>query len=348
MRNDPERPFLLERLPAGFLDASPRELHRLLPGPTLIELPGRREPPLFVSLLLHGNEDVGLRAVQALLGAHRPGRLPRALVLFVGNVAAASAGVRRLPGQPDYNRIWPGGGPGITPVHRMAAWIVERMAARGVFASVDLHNNTGRNPHYACVNRLEPAHLNLALLFSRTVVHFTRPRGVQSMAFAPLCPAVTVECGRVGDGAGVRRAARFLEACLHLAEVPSRPPRPEEIDLYHTVARLRVREGARIAFGTGPDAAVDLVLVPDLDRLNFSELPPGTVLGWARDPDVLQVEDADGVRARRPCLEVAADGALTVRCAVVPAMLTRDLRVIRQDCLGYLMARLPLPAPEGG
>jgi len=296
-------------------------------------------------VLLHGNEDVGLRAVQALLRRHPPGRLPRALALFVGNVAAAREGLRRLPEQPDYNRIWPGGGPGITPVHRMAAWVVARMAERGVFASVDLHNNTGLNPHYACVNRLEPPHLRLALLFSRTVVHFTHPRGVQSMAFAPLCPAVTVECGRVGDEAGVRRATGFLEACLHLAEVPARPVAPEEIDLYHTVARLRVREGARIAFGEGPRADADLVLVPDLDRLNFSELPPGTVLGWARRPDVLEVEEADGVPARHPCLAVEPDGTLAVRCPVVPAMLTRDLRVIRQDCLGYLMERLPLPGP---
>ncbi len=342
---DAERPYLLDHLPPGFLEARARELHRVLPGPTLIELAGRREPPLFVSLLLHGNEDVGLRAVQELLRTHRLDRLPRSLALFVGNVAAAAAGVRRLPDQPDYNRIWPGGGPGITPVHRMAAWVVERMAARGVFASADLHNNTGRNPHYACVNRLEPAFLRLALLFSRIVVHFTRPRGVQSMAFAPLCPAVTVECGRVGDGAGLRRAVAFLEACLHLAEIPARPVSPEEIDLYHTVARVRVRPGARIAFGTGPDPEADLVLVPDIDRLNFSELPAGTVLGWARAPEVLVVENDDGERLERACLGVAPDGTVLVRCHVVPSMFTRDVRVIHQDCLGYLMERLPLPEP---
>ena len=77
--------------------------------------------------------------------------------------------------------------------------VVEQMRARGVFASVDIHNNTGINPHYGCVNRLEAPFLHLAALFSRIVVYFKRPLGVQSAAFAQLCPSVTVECGKPGN-----------------------------------------------------------------------------------------------------------------------------------------------------
>ena len=51
-------------LPPGLLAVSARDLHRLLPRPTLSELPGRRARPLFVSILLRGNEDSGLRAIQ--------------------------------------------------------------------------------------------------------------------------------------------------------------------------------------------------------------------------------------------------------------------------------------------
>ena len=58
---------IVERLPSGILDACPADLADLLEGPTLIHLPGRRAEPLFVSILLHGNEDVGLLAVQAWL-----------------------------------------------------------------------------------------------------------------------------------------------------------------------------------------------------------------------------------------------------------------------------------------
>jgi succinylglutamate desuccinylase len=80
----------------------------VLPGPALIHLPGRRIPPLFVSVLLHGNEDTGWLAAQSVLKKYATVELPRALSLFIGNVEAARTGLRRLDGQPDYNRVWPG------------------------------------------------------------------------------------------------------------------------------------------------------------------------------------------------------------------------------------------------
>ena len=99
---------ILEALPGGFLDCGARDLHLMLNGPTLIELAGERGPPLFVSILLHGNEDSGLGAVQRVIRNYQDGPLPRSLMLLVGNVEAACHGLRRLDGQPDYNRIWPG------------------------------------------------------------------------------------------------------------------------------------------------------------------------------------------------------------------------------------------------
>ena len=51
--------------------SSASDLWRHLPGPSLFQLPGRHEPPLFISVLLHGNEDTGWRAVQTVLRRHR-------------------------------------------------------------------------------------------------------------------------------------------------------------------------------------------------------------------------------------------------------------------------------------
>ena len=58
---------VLETLPERFLDTPARELHQIFTGPTLIHLAGRRQPALFVSVLLHGNEDSGVVALQRLL-----------------------------------------------------------------------------------------------------------------------------------------------------------------------------------------------------------------------------------------------------------------------------------------
>jgi succinylglutamate desuccinylase len=333
----------LEALPSGLLDLDATGLHAALGGPTLIHLEGRREPALFVSVLLHGNETTGWEAIRELLQRYTPGggeaALPRSLALFIGNTAAAAAGLRRLDGQPDYNRVWPGGDGSDSPERRLMAQVVARMAERGVFASVDVHNNTGPNPHYACVNVVEPRTLHLAALFGRTVVHFQRPRGVAAMAMATLCPSVTLECGRAGQVHGTEHARDYLDACLHLAEHPTHPVAAHDVDLFRTVAIVKIPAEVRFGFAGN---ALDLCLAGDLDRLNFRELPAGTPFGEVCGDatrgiplDVRDDEDAD-VAAR---YFERAGRELRTRLPLMPAMLTQDVRVIRQDCLCYLMER---------
>jgi hypothetical protein len=336
---------ILDHIPDGFLQASARNLHQVLPAPTLIHLPGRKPDPLFVSVLLHGNEDTGLKAIQSVFDRYAKAELPRALSVFVGNVRAAAAGLRRLDGQPDYNRVWPGhdAAPEIaaSPECRMMEKVVDAMRERGVFASLDIHNNTGLNPHYGCVNVLDARFLHLANLFSHTIVYFIRPLGVQSLAFAKLCPAVTVECGKPGDAAAEAHAARFIDAALHLDHFPDKPPAASDFNLFHTVATVRIPE--QLSFGFG-DIASDLQLDPQIDQLNFRELEAGTRFGrvtpGSETPVLALAEDGSDVTGDYFSIR---DGELLLARPAMPSMLTLDERVIRQDCLCYLMERYALP-----
>jgi hypothetical protein len=216
--------------------------------------------------------------------------------------------------------------------------VVDEMAMRAPAASIDIHNNTGMNPHYACVNNVAPATLQLAALFSRIVVHFTRPLGVQSMAMSRLCPAVTVECGKAGSTAGDLHAARLVASALKLDHFPAQPPRRDDVALYHTVATVRIPPALSFSFD---DSEADLRLPSTLERWNFADLPPGVVCGKLRagvvHPEVL-AEDGRQVFDEYFSVE---DGLLRLRRATTPAMLTRDTRVVRQDCLCYLMDRYP-------
>jgi succinylglutamate desuccinylase len=297
---------------------------------------------LFVSVLLHGNEDTGWLAAQLVLRKYATTELPRALSLFIGNVEAARSGLRRLDGQPDYNRVWPGSEEAHSAELAMMQQVVDEMRARGVFASIDIHNNTGLNPHYACVNRLDQAFLHLATLFSRIVVYFTRPRGVQSAAFAELCPAVTVECGKPGTPGSVEHAAAFMEACLHLSEFPAHALAPHDVDLFHTVATVKVPDQAGFGFG---EPGADIDFVPELDHFNFRELAHGDLLGRVRPGSTarLQALDENGRDIGDHLFDYRKD-QITLRRPLMPAMLTRDERVIRQDCLCYLMERIGMPA----
>ncbi len=332
----------LTELPEELLDLDASMLAGFLEKPTLVHLPGRHVEPLFVSVLLHGNERVGWDAVRELLRHYHAEEreLPRALSLFIGNVRAAAEGRRALEGQPDFNRVWPGTEIPKAPEARMMAAIVERMREKGVFASVDIHNNTGLNPHYACVNVIQQAHLHLANLFSRTVVYFIRPLGVQSIAFSRFCPAVTLECGKVGDESGVRHAREFLDACLHLTEFPQHPVPHEDIDIFHTVATVKVPPNCSFSFHGEP---ADMQFVPELERLNFSELSAETPFAVVGDSCRLDVTDEAGQAVFNELFRVD-DGNLKLTQPLMPAMLTSNEAVVREDCLCYLMERYPYAA----
>ncbi|MGR9091052.1 MAG: M14 family metallopeptidase [Gammaproteobacteria bacterium] len=333
---------VLERIPEGLLDLDARELHTRLPGPTLIHLPGRRERPLFVSVLLHGNETSGWDAVREVLAAYADRELPRALSLFIGNIEAARIGRRHLDHQIDFNRAW---NDGATPEHATMAAVVAEMQQRDVELSIDIHNNTGNNPHYGCVNSTDPRYLQLARLFSRLIVYFRQPDSVQSMAFAALCPAVTVECGRADAHSGADHAAEFVRAVLNLSELPSHPIAPHDIDVFHTVATLKVPPDCRFTYG---EAACDLRFEAALDRLNFAEVAAGTPIATVHSSfdGPLVVTNEAGNIVTDEYFEVT-DGTVRFRRAMIPAMITLDEEVIRQDCVCYLMERYPWQQASG-
>lgn len=325
-------------LPRGVLEVAPEMLHQVLPNPALVHLTGKNEAPLFISVLLHGNEPTGLLAVQALLKKYQDRPLPRSLSIFFGNTQAAGLGLRRLDHQPDFNRIWPGTELPDSPETRMTQQIVDEMRGRKVFASIDIHNNTGLNPHYACVNKLDDKFLQLASLFGRLIVYFTRPKGVQSAAFAELCPSVTLECGKPGQQHGVEHALEFINSCLNLTDFPEHPVHPQDIDLYHTVAQVKIADTIKFSF---QEAGADLILDKDLDRMNFNEMPAGTVWGTVDGrtemPLVALDDNAQNISDRFFRIQ---DGELSITRKSMPSMLTLDENVIKQDCLCYLMERL--------
>jgi succinylglutamate desuccinylase len=331
----------LNEVPAGLLETDALHLRTLLPKPTLIHLSGKLTEPLFISVLLHGNEPTGFLALQRLLKKYQNRELPRSLALFFGNIEAAAQNVRRLEHQPDYNRIWPGTELPDSPETAMAASVFSVMRKRRLFASIDIHNNTGLNPHYACINRLDNSFLQLATLFGRLIVYFKRPVGVQSIAFAELCPSVTLECGRPGQQHGVDHVFEFLDSCLHLSALPEQPAHACDIDLFHTVAQVKIADHVSFSFRQSDS---DLLLSEDLERMNFTEIAVGTVLGQIRNgapSSPLFVQDEQGNNVTNKFFDLS-NGNLQITRPTMPSMLTLDERVIKQDCLCYLMERLHL------
>ena len=330
-----------QTLPEGFLTCSATELYRYVPEPTLFHLDGRNQfsDRLFISILLHGDETAGLHAIQALL-KDQSFSPKRPISLFVGNVAAAREGVRRLKGQTDFNRCWPGGLFKDTPEGDLMRELVEEMSRHTLFASIDIHNNTGKNPHYGCINRLDAPYVYLASLFSQEIVYFLRPKGVQSMAFANLCPAVTLECGSIGDLSGVTHAEQYIRKIADLDSLLPRQPYAENTRVYHTMAQIRMPDGISYSFdGT----AADIMFLDGFETWNFHHLQVGKVFAKLSCDNGcgLAVIDENGIDKTEHFIE-NRKGQLLLKQPVIPAMLTTSRNAIRQDCLGYLMELLDI------
>jgi len=338
------QPRILHELPEGFLDALPRDMEKLLGEPTLIHIPGRRQAPLFLATLLHGNEHSGLIALQALLKKYAAaGReLPRSILLFIGNVRAAHMNCRLMPGQVDYNRVWDCAGE--SEEHELARHVLGYVAAQQPFAAIDIHNNTGSNPHYGCVNYLDKETLTLAGLFGRTLVYFTEPHQVLGNAMGKLCPSITVECGLSAEWHGVEHAMELIDAALHIDSLSQHNTAHDDVDVYETVARVRVPANALFDFGDA-DAQVDFRFSDNFEHLNFVEQSTGALLGWRFNPDVaLEVIDNDGKDVAGQFLYYSGT-EIRMKQEVVPSMFTRDKQAVVTDCLGYFMLRRRLPDP---
>ncbi len=328
----------LNKIPEGFLDCPAEDLHRIIPDSTLISLDGQRKQPLFLSVLLHGNEPTGLVVAQNILKQYQEENLPRSILLFIGNVKAASKALRRLDDQPDYNRIWLEGKlDKESEIHHDIAALLHEMARLSLFASIDIHNNTGINPHYGCVNKLDPQFLNLSRLFSRTMIYFVQPGGVQSKAFSHLCPAVTLECGKVGDEFGIQLATHFVDQVLNLEAIPRDDVTDQDIDLFHTLAVIKIPETVSFSFD-GSDA--DMQFIQGIETLNFEEIPPGTAIATISNNIAapILVLNEDGENITHELFEIN-DHKLVNLKTLMPAMLTLEEAIIRQDCLCYVMER---------
>lgn len=322
----------LHGLPEGFFDITTANIRSLFPNPTLVQLDGDDRNFLFISILLHGNEYSGLRVMQHLLQQYADG-LPRSILLFIGNVHAAEANLRHLPDQVDYNRCWPGTLMEPNPTTQMAQRVIEIARGLPLFAAIDIHNNTGRNPHYACITDPNAQNQNLAAMFNSIAMVFQH-KGVSTMAFDGHCPAATLECGIPGDPQGIEEACRLVETLLTLDAFPGHYPSRDDLHLVESHLNVLIPRHVSYEFDVAAD--VDLVFEQDIEARNFTLIDPQQVFGYTRLERPMQILDDAQHDVTDEVMRVE-EGKIFFNQTLMPAMITRDKLVIQQDCLCHLL-----------
>jgi len=320
------------------IGTSAEEFLAALDGPTVFRIPGRdRTRTRVLVTLLHGNEPSGLRALH---GWFRSEPTPATDVLcVVAAVAAAQRPAtfshRMLPGARDLNRCFRPPFVGTEGV--LAEAIGHLVRSSHAEALVDLHNNTGHNPAYGVAVHAGASELGLVSLFAERVVLSDLSLGALTEVLADELPAVTIECGRAGDPASDALALAGLTRFVEAEQLPLAPV-PSGIQVFGNPIRVGVRPGVRLAFSEAPAVNADLTLTSGVDQHNFSRLDAGTVLGWVRPslPLPIEARGAAGDDRAADFFEIA-DGRLKTRVAMVPIMMTTNIRVAAQDCLFYVV-----------
>jgi succinylglutamate desuccinylase len=311
------------------------QIRAYYPEPCLFEIPGQTDDVVFVSTLLHGNEHTSFEILKFLTNEFAE-KVPRkTLLVLVGNVEATAVSKRQLSGQQDYNRIWK---PGLSEEHQWAQLVLEYIKSKKLFACIDIHNNSGKNPFYCCISELSPSFTYLASLFASTLVYFKNPDTVLSTNSSPFAPSVTLECGETGNALGVEKAKQFLLDVL-AADTLCHRIKESDVHIFQTVGRIVVDPRARVAFGKDLG---NLHFPEHIEELNFVEQSQGELFCRSDiKPFPLHILNLAGENILSEyCL--IEDNQCFWRRPVVPSMFTRDTKVITQDCFGYIMQRIDL------
>jgi hypothetical protein len=326
---------ILNEIPEGLYNCPLSEIHNILKGPTIIDLSKGKKDTLFISSLLHGNETTSFLALQKIFTEYKDKEYPRGLVIFIGNTLSASTGQRHLPDQPDYNRIWEEGS---SPEHLMSREVLTYASDLNLFACLDIHNNSGKNPFYGCINIIDKRWIELASYFSNQIVYFTEPSEVLSNAFAKLCPSVTIEAGLPGEEEGIEAVYKYIDKVLHLESF-----NPEfdqfEADVYHTIGRIKINKDARLDFFDKMSAESDISFIDTIDEKNFELVKKNTHFGHAENLEMISAINNDNMDITDDIFCII-DGQLQSNRMFIPAMFTKDIYIMKEDCMGYIMEKM--------
>jgi hypothetical protein len=216
------------------------------------------------------------------------------------------------------------------------AEVVQRMRQRGLFASIDLHNNTGANPHYACVNVIDNRFCTWPRCSRAPWSTSSAPAGCNPRPWRSCVRRSRWNAARSKDQRGIdhaRGVRRRLPAPVPTARSAGARARHRPLPHRRAASRCR-RRRLRLP---APDRAAGALPRPwststsaNCRRHGLRPLP--------RRAPPLDVRDEWGRDVGRALLRLRGRRAAAA-LPVMPSMLTCDAEVIRQDCVCYLLER---------
>ena len=311
-----------------------------LTASTIVHLDYKKEQTVLISIMLHGNEHSGYYAVKEYLSnLFSKNIIPsKNISLLIGNVEAAKNNARFLDDQKDFNRIWSNGS---SDEELWAQKVYREMSSKNLFATLDLHNNTGKNPHYCAVTNLEVSTLKLASLFDGNVLYFTDPEEVFSNYFSSLCPCLTVEAVKVETKKDFK-ILLLIERVMSestLSDIKSKSSILSGKILFESFGKIKIPLDSTISFN---GEVADFTFDSSIEELNFHIVRTGQTFGFSHNIDQhLLVYDSNNEPIGSSYFKYVGSEIISIE-DFYPAMITTNSKIVHQDCLCYLLKEISL------
>jgi hypothetical protein len=167
------------------------------------------------------------------------------------------------------------------PDASLARAILADLRAGRPEALVDLHNTSGFGPWYGVGTRANADQLALVSLFSGYHVLTDIRLGTLMEATEDDWPTVTIECGGAQDPRSDKTAYTGLTRYLGAPTLFGAPETGSAVSVLRHPIRVRLADGAAVAYGSEPATDAPLTLRRDIDRFNSSVLTEDDPIGWA-------------------------------------------------------------------
>ncbi|MFC1741824.1 succinylglutamate desuccinylase/aspartoacylase family protein [Nanoarchaeota archaeon] len=309
------------------VNLGPIEFLKWLGEPSIITA-GTEGPAIVMSCLIHGNEPSGFYAIHNLLKElYKEDFLKKKIYFIFVNIRAALQEPhftkRHCDDESDMNRIW--GNPGVSgKQNKDAEDIMGFLETKDLKLVLDFHNTTGDNPVFAITTALDAKNLGMCSFFCIVVFH--KPGMKTFIEWSKkMCTSISVECGRNNIGQSHKNAEEVLIKTLVIAgAMDGKVEAKTSLKLAYdpTLVETITEDIAFSEINTGED----LVLRPDLDKLNMITIPKGTHIGW---------QNKEG-SITHPVLSTT-DKKITTNQDCTFSMMTTVVDVIKKDTLGYVV-----------
>jgi succinylglutamate desuccinylase len=332
-----------DSIPDFFYELNQENVLDYLDEMSLFYQKGDLDKTVVLSTMLHGNETSGLFAIQKFLKSILPTSNQPSYMILLGNPKAFHQNKRLVENQLDRNRIWQLDGE--HEDHELSKQVIEKLINFPLVCAIDIHNNTGKNPYFCCVNRLDKKTLGMASLFEADALFFENPSTAFTTFMGRFCPSVTLECGMSGDAVGVEKAFKFISSSVVKAVNEGFLEQKFTHSVFKSFGKFRIPESTNIVFKKRekPNIFKETNLVwffDDLEKFNLKLVPTGEKIGEILgSKDQVRIESEFSEDLFEELFELKGT-EIIVKHEFYAAMVTKNVEVAKSDCFFYFLKKV--------